>query len=99
MTAAFRLRPGTAADLAHAVRLYDICLGPDRLVELLFPGKKDDPEAYKKYLYRLYAKRYWSVEWMFTYVIKEEAMPLGARSLALRAGRDPWRRSALASGG
>ncbi|EHK27150.1 uncharacterized protein TRIVIDRAFT_34075 [Trichoderma virens Gv29-8] len=89
MTAAFRLRPGTAADLAHAVRLYDICLGPDRLVELLFPGKKDDPEAYKKYLYRLYAKRYWSVEWMFTYVIKEGGDAVGSEVVGFACWKRP----------
>lgn len=77
MTAAFRLRPGSAADLAHAVRLYDACLGSDKLVSLLFPAKKDDPAAYKKYLYRLYAKRYWSVEWMFTFVVKEGGDAVG----------------------
>jgi hypothetical protein len=73
MPPTFRLRPGTASDLPHAVRLYDACLGSDKLVALLFPRKEEDPESYKKYLYRLYAKRYWSVEWTFTFVVKEEA--------------------------
>ncbi|KAL6889558.1 hypothetical protein HDV57DRAFT_487139 [Trichoderma longibrachiatum] len=71
MPPTFRLRPGTASDLTHAVRLYDTCLGSDKLVALLFPHKVEDPESYKKYLYRLYAKRYWSVEWTFTFLIKE----------------------------
>ncbi|TFB02240.1 hypothetical protein CCMA1212_005776 [Trichoderma ghanense] len=73
MPPTFRLRPGTASDLTHAVRLYDACLGSDKLVALLFPRKNEDPESYKKYLYRLYAKRYWSVEWTFTFVVKEGA--------------------------
>ncbi|KAL7823213.1 hypothetical protein V8C26DRAFT_111755 [Trichoderma gracile] len=72
MPPTFRLRPGTASDLTHAVRLYDDCLGSDKLVALLFPRKGEDPESYKKYLYRLYAKRYWSVEWTFTFIVKEE---------------------------
>lgn len=71
MSATFRLRPGSAADLTHAVRLYDACLGSDKLVELLFPRRKEDPAAFKTYLYRLYAKRYWAVEWMFTFVVNE----------------------------
>jgi hypothetical protein len=66
----FRLRPGSASDLTHAVRLYDICLGSDKLVALLFPRRTQDPAAYKTYLYRLYAKRYWAVEWMFTYLVR-----------------------------
>ncbi|PTB68074.1 acyl-CoA N-acyltransferase [Trichoderma citrinoviride] len=71
MPPTFRLRPGTASDLTHAVRLYDACLGSDKLAALLFPRKNEDPESYKKYLYRLYAKRYWSVEWTFTFIVKE----------------------------
>ncbi|KAK1247758.1 hypothetical protein MKX07_000646 [Trichoderma sp. CBMAI-0711] len=71
MPPTFRLRPGIASDLPHAVRLYDACLGSDKLVALLFPRKEEDPESYKKYLYRLYAKRYWSVEWTFTFIVKE----------------------------
>lgn len=89
MTAAFRLRPGTAADLVHAVRLYDACLGSDKLVSLLFPAKKDDPAAYKKYLYRLYAKRYWSVEWMFTFVVKEGGDAVGGSEVV---GFACWKR-------
>lgn len=70
----FRLRPGSVSDLNHAVRLYDACLGSDKLVQLLFPGKREnDPVAFKTHLYRLYAKRFWSVEWMFTFVVKEAA--------------------------
>ncbi|KAM0254948.1 hypothetical protein ACHAQJ_006256 [Trichoderma viride] len=65
----FRLRPGSASDLTHAVRLYDACLGSDKLVELLFPRGRQ--AGYKTYLYRLYGKRYWSVEWMFTYLVRE----------------------------
>ncbi|KAM0519484.1 hypothetical protein ACHAPE_003658 [Trichoderma viride] len=68
----FRLRPGSVSDLSHAVRLYDACLGSDKLVQLLFPGKREhDPVAFKTHLYRLYAKRFWSVEWMFTFVVRE----------------------------
>ncbi|KAL6798454.1 acyl-CoA N-acyltransferase [Trichoderma sp. SZMC 28012] len=89
MTAAFRLRPGSASDLAHAVRLYDACLGSDKLVSLLFPAKKDDPAAYKKYLYRLYAKRYWSVEWMFTFVVKEGGDAVGGSEVV---GFACWKR-------
>ncbi|KAL7913924.1 acyl-CoA N-acyltransferase [Trichoderma velutinum] len=89
MTAAFRLRPGTAADLAHAVRLYDTCLGPDKLVELLFPGRKDDHEAFKTYLYRLYAKRYWAVEWMFTYVVKEGGDAVGSEVVGFACWKRP----------
>jgi hypothetical protein len=70
----FRLRPGSVSDLNHAVRLYDACLGSDKLVQLLFSGKRDsDPVAFKTHLYRLYAKRFWSVEWMFTFIVKEAA--------------------------
>ncbi|KAH6609709.1 acyl-CoA N-acyltransferase [Trichoderma cornu-damae] len=70
MPPAFRLRPGTASDLTHVVRLYDACLGSDKLVDLLFPLKKEDPAGYKTYLYRLYGKRYWSVEWAFTFLVR-----------------------------
>lgn len=70
----FRLRPGSVSDLNHAVRLYDACLGSDKLIQLLFPGKREqDPVAFKTHLYRLYAKRFWSVEWMFTFVVREAA--------------------------
>ncbi|KAL7936625.1 hypothetical protein V8C35DRAFT_295996 [Trichoderma chlorosporum] len=89
MTAAFRLRPGSAADLVHAVRLYDICLGSDQLVALLFPRKKDDPESYKTYLYRLYAKRYWSVEWMFTYLVKEGGDVAGSEVVGFACWKKP----------
>jgi hypothetical protein len=68
----FRLRPGSVSDLNHAVRLYDACLGSDKLIQLLFPGKREqDPVAFKTHLYRLYAKRFWSVEWMFTFIVRE----------------------------
>ncbi|KAL7923670.1 hypothetical protein ACQKWADRAFT_311924 [Trichoderma austrokoningii] len=68
----YRLRPGTASDLAHAVRLYDACLGQDLLVQILFPGAREhDPVGFKTHLYRIYAQRFWSVEWKFTFVVKE----------------------------
>lgn len=70
-TPTFRLRPGSARDLTHAVRLYDACFGNDMIVALLFPSKAADPAGYKTYLYRLYAKRYWSLEWTLTFVVTE----------------------------
>ncbi|KAL6856508.1 hypothetical protein J3F83DRAFT_769673 [Trichoderma novae-zelandiae] len=92
MPPTFRLRPGTASDLPHAVRLYDACLGSDKLVELLFPRKKEDPESYKKYLYRLYARRYWSVEWTFTFVVEEGGEDQGESEDDAVVGFACWKR-------
>ncbi|RFU74416.1 hypothetical protein TARUN_7847 [Trichoderma arundinaceum] len=71
MPATYRLRPGKASDLKHAVRLYEACLGSDQLVSLLFPRRPEDPDAFRTYLYRLYGKRFWTVEWKFTYLVRE----------------------------
>lgn len=86
----FRLRPGSVSDLNHAVRLYDACLGSDKLIQLLFPGKREqDPVAFKTHLYRLYAKRFWSVEWMFTFVVREAAGEEGEEVVGFSCWKKP----------
>lgn len=91
----FRLRPGSASDLNHAVRLYDACLGSDKLIQILFPGKREqDPVGFRTHLYRLYAKRFWSVEWMFTFIVKEAGGEEGQEEEEEVVGFSCWKKPA-----
>ncbi|KAG9254627.1 acyl-CoA N-acyltransferase [Emericellopsis atlantica] len=62
-TQTFSIRPGCRADLPHAVEVFLSAFRKDDLFDILFPNRHTHPHVIRAQISRLYASRYWSLNY------------------------------------
>jgi hypothetical protein len=67
----YHFRPGTTGDLGTITRLYLASFAHDRLVDMMFPQRREHPRAVEAFLLRHFQRRWWTSGWRLTVVVDE----------------------------
>ncbi|KAK5987104.1 hypothetical protein PT974_11222 [Cladobotryum mycophilum] len=73
----FRLRPGCPSDPYACASIYLAAFQGDSMLDILFPEKHLFPTDLHAYVRRIFAARYWSLEWRLTMAVDEEGRAVG----------------------
>jgi len=86
-----RVRPGTAADIAAAARVYHAAFGTTSVVELMHPKRHEYPSDVALAIYRLLHARYWGdEEQIFLVVVDSSAVNTEEEVIGFAWFRRPW---------
>lgn len=74
----YHFRPGTTADIPAITNLYLATFSHDRLLEIMFPTRRQHPAAVKTFLDRHFQRRWWTPRWRLTVLVDETlGVPVG----------------------
>ncbi|KAK2593414.1 hypothetical protein QQS21_008902 [Conoideocrella luteorostrata] len=74
----YALRPGSPTDLASVTNLYLSTFGHDRMLDIMFPTRRQHPRDVQAFLYRHFQRRYWTLGWRLTVLVDETLdVPVG----------------------
>lgn len=77
-TQPYRLRPGYPSDVPHIVDIFLIAFGPDRLLDFVYPNRRENPEEVTAYMRRLFQTRWWTPNYDLQVVVgAADGIPVG----------------------